>query len=203
MEIKGSDCMKIVFGGAFNPVTNAHMKVYQFLTKKYPNASFIFLPVSSAYTKSDLASNYHRVNMLELAVKDLPKATISNLEINDSDFKGTYQSLIRLSDKYEEEIYFVVGADNLESIDKWINAPGIVSEFKIIVLGRDNIDVDKIISEKPLLQEFSENIIRFDDFNVEISSTQFRDNFNQELVPKSVYEYVIDNGLYRGENDVS
>ena len=195
--------MKIVFGGAFNPITNAHIKVYQYLIEKYPNASFIFLPVSSAYTKSDLASNFHRVSMLELVTEGLPKASISKLEIDDSDFKGTYQSLIRLSDKFEEDIYFVVGADNLKNIDKWINASGILSEFKIIVLGRNNIDVDKIIEEKPLLQEFADNIIRYDDFNVDISSTLFRNNFDKTLVPEKVFEYIIENGLYRGEDDVS
>ncbi len=56
--------MKIVFGGAFNPVTNAHIKVYEYLNSKLAADEFIFLPVSSNYAKSDLVSNNHRIMML-------------------------------------------------------------------------------------------------------------------------------------------
>ncbi|MCF7925928.1 MAG: adenylyltransferase/cytidyltransferase family protein, partial [Candidatus Izimaplasma sp.] len=131
--------MQIVFGGAFNPVTNAHIEIYHFLKQEFPQATVTFLPVSSAYTKSSLASNYHRLNMLRLALGHYEDVTISTLEMNDSDFLGTYQSLIRLSDLDDEEIYFVMGADNLKYLDQWKNAAGLLSEFKFIILGRDGI----------------------------------------------------------------
>ena len=136
--------MKVIFGGAFNPVTTAHIKVCEYVLNKVNAKEFIFLPVSSAYTKSDLASNYHRLNMLKLATKNCDKALVSSLEIEDNDFLGTYKSLIRFYDKYEDDIAFVIGADNLELMDKWINIEGILSEFKIIVLGRDNIDINQM-----------------------------------------------------------
>ena len=71
--------MKVIFGGAFNPVTNAHIAVYQYVIKKVKSEEFIFLPVSSAYTKSMLASNYHRLNMLELALEDFKNVRVSEL----------------------------------------------------------------------------------------------------------------------------
>ena len=85
--------MIVVFGGAFNPVTNGHTEVYKYVNKNFTDIRFVFLPVSSAYTKSDLASNYHRLNMLKLATKEYDNCVISDLEISDSDFLGTYQSL--------------------------------------------------------------------------------------------------------------
>ena len=158
--------MKVIFGGAFNPVTNAHIKVCQYIQQKMDVEEFIFLPVSSAYTKSDLASNYHRLNMLKLATKNCDKALVSSLEIEDNDFLGTYKSLIRFYDKYEDDIAFVIGADNLELMDKWINIEGILSEFKIIVLGRDNIDINQMIDENDVLNKYKDNFIIFKDFNV-------------------------------------
>jgi nicotinate-nucleotide adenylyltransferase len=184
-------------------VTNAHIKVYEFVNDKFCNAKFVFLPVSSAYTKSELASNYHRVNMLEMALNDKSNVSISGIEISDSDFLGTYQSLIRISDRYNDEVAFVVGADNLINMNKWINVEGILSEFKIIVLGRDNIDAKSVILGNKVLKRFISSFILFEDFNVDISSTEFRNSFNRSLVPNNVYEYIIENELFRGDDDVS
>ena len=109
--------MKVVFGGAFNPVTNAHIKLYEHIMKNLDVTEFIFLPVSNAYTKSELVSNYHRLAMLKLALKDYPDVDICEMEMDDSNFLGTYQSLIRIADNYDDDVAFVVGADNLINMD--------------------------------------------------------------------------------------
>jgi len=191
--------MKIVFGGAFNPVTNAHIEVYKYVMGKMNVDEFIFLPVSNAYTKSELTSNFHRLKMLELAVKDYDNISISKLEIEDSDYLGTYQSLIRLSDKYNTEIAFVVGADNIINMDKWINVEAILSEFKIIILRRNKIDINKLINEDKVLNKYKNSFIIYEDFEIDVSSTNFRESFNKEFLNNDVYEYIVKNNLYRGE----
>lgn len=193
--------MRIVFGGAFNPVTIGHMRIVEFLKRQYPHCKFTFLPVSSAYTKRSLASNFHRLNMLKLAIEGLENVNVSDLELNDPDFLGTYQSLIRLSDLYDEEIYFVMGADNLETVDKWINASGLLSEFKFIVLSRNTINIKKKIEQHALLSKFAENFILYNNFDVKVSSTKFRETFNPKFVPKKVYDYIVENNLYGGDLD--
>ncbi len=195
--------MIIVFGGAFNPVTNAHMEVCNFAINKYPEATFMFLPVSNLYTKSYLESDYHRLNMLKLATNSCKNVVVSEIEMEDSDFLGTYQSLIRISDNYSEDVYFVVGADNIINMEKWINVEGILSEFKIIVLGRGDIDIKQFILANKVLQRHQNSFIIFEDFKVDISSTNFRLTFDQSMVPKVVYDYIIENELYRGDDDVS
>ena len=191
--------MKIVFGGAFNPVTNAHIEVYKYVMSKMDASEFVFLPVSNAYTKSELVSNFHRKNMLEIAIKDYKNISICDLELEDSDYLGTYQSLIRLSDKFNTDIAFVVGADNLLKMYEWINIEGILSEFKIIVLGRNGIDINKIINKDIVLNKHSKSFIIYEDFKLNISSTSFRETFNKELINTKVYEYILKNKLYRGE----
>jgi nicotinate-nucleotide adenylyltransferase len=191
--------MKIIFGGAFNPITNAHIKVYEFVKEHIEFQEFIFLPVSSLYTKSDLASDYHRLNMLKLGLKDKEKVRISELELNDSDFLGTYQSLIRFSDGEQTKIGFVIGADNLLNMHMWINIEGILSEFTIIVLGRNGIDIKAIINDNPTLKKFSSSFLIFEEFKEDISSTEFRKTFDASQVPQCVYDYIIENGLYKDE----
>ena len=188
--------MKVIFGGAFNPVTKAHMMVYEYVTNKLDVEEFIFLPVSSAYTKSDLASNYHRTNMLQLATEQFSNVRVSELEMNDSDFLGTYQSLIRFSDSEQVEIGFVVGADNLIGMEHWINIEGILSEFKIIVLARNNLNIDSLIRNNPVLEKHRSSFVICDDFNVEISSTSFRETMDKSNVPEEVFAYIEENKLY-------
>ena len=193
--------MKVIFGGAFNPVTNAHIAVYQYVIKKVKSEEFIFLPVSSAYTKSMLASNYHRLNMLELALEDFKNVRVSELEMNDSDFLGTYQSLIRFSDGENCQLGFVIGADNLIDMEHWINIEGILSEFKIIVLGRNGLDINALITKNTVLNKYKSSFIICDDFNMDISSTNFRETMDKDKVPRKVFEYIIDNGMYQGDDD--
>lgn len=188
--------MKIIFGGAFNPVTNAHIKVYHYVNSKVDVDEFIFLPVSSAYTKSDLASNYHRKNMLQLATSEFKNVRVSELEMNDSDFLGTYQSLIRFSDSENVDIGFVVGADNLIGMEHWINVEGILSEFKIIVLARNGLDIESLIKDNAVLNRYYSNFVICDDFDVKISSTDFRKSLDQTQVPDSVFKYIKENELY-------
>ena len=194
--------MKIVFGGAFNPVTNAHIKVYQFITKELDCDEFIFLPVSNAYTKSELVSNYHRVNMLKIATKQFNDVSISKLEIDDINYLGTYQSLIRLCDSNNCDITFVIGADNLKNMHKWINIKGILSEFKIIVLGRNGIDIDLAIRSNPILEKHRSNFNIYEKFNIDFSSTVFRKTFDKSQLNDEVYQYIVNHKLYRGDENV-
>jgi len=188
--------MRVVFGGAFNPVTKAHMDVYHFLKEQIDFSEFIFLPVSSAYTKSELASNYHRLNMLELVTSKFADIEVSKLEIDDSDFLGTYQSLIRLYDKKEDELAFVVGADNLINMHKWINIEGILSEFQVIVLGRNGLDIEELIREREVLDKHRSRFLVFEDFSRNISSTTFRETLNKDDVEEEVFDYILENKLY-------
>lgn len=193
--------MKVIFGGAFNPVTKAHIEVFKYVTNKVDAEEFIFLPVSNSYTKSELVSNYHRLNMLNLAINGFENVRVSELEMNDSDFLGTYQSLIRFSDGENCELGFVIGADNLIGMEHWINIEGILSEFKIIVLSRNGLNIKKVIDENEVLKRHLNNFIICDDFNVDISSTSFRETLNKEDVVDDVYEYIMQNGLFQQDED--
>ena len=190
--------MIIVFGGAFNPPTIAHLAIYHHILKHLPCSNFIYLPVSNLYTKRSLASNFHRLEMLKLMIKDLPKASISTMEFDDSDYLGTYQSLIRFQDNYpNEEIVFVIGADNLAKLHKWINAESLLSDFRFVVINRSHTDIKKAIMDNPALTKHIDNFIILPDFDIEISSTTFRENFDQSLVTDEVYHYIQIHQLYR------
>ncbi len=189
----------IVFGGAFNPPTKAHLEIYHHVQKELAPEKFIFLPVSSLYTKRSLASNQHRLQMLRLMIDGLDNAEISTIEFDDSDYSGTYQSLIRLQEHYpNQELCFLVGADNLPTLDKWINANSLLTEFRFVVVNRRENDILRTIREHPFLKEHEKQFLILPDFNIDVSSTVFRATFDQKMVTQPVFEYIQAHGLYRG-----
>ncbi len=189
--------MHVVYGGAFNPPTIAHLEVFYYIDDRLPVTRFTYLPVSSAYTKSSLVSNYHRLKMLELMTKSVDKIVISDLEMRDELFEGTYQSLVRLSDDSREEVAFVIGADNVSDLSDWKMASSLLGEFKLIVLGRNGIDVRTIIDSDDFLSKYRDNFIVLDDFNCDVSSTAFRDTLDPSMVHEDVYQYIVDQDLYK------
>ncbi|MDD4069406.1 MAG: nicotinate (nicotinamide) nucleotide adenylyltransferase [Candidatus Izemoplasmatales bacterium] len=196
---KGCDTMVVVFGGAFNPPTIAHKEIYFLIDKVIGFDHFIFLPVSNKYNKSTLINDEYRIEMLKILIKDLPKAQLSLLEIDDFNYLGTYESLKRLSDKFpNEEIAFIIGSDNLVNIKRWINSRRLVSEFRFIVINRNHQDATKIIEKDPLLSENRDNFRIVSGFKQYVSSTAFRDSLDPYYVTEEIYQYIMEKDLYRG-----
>ncbi|MBN2540786.1 MAG: nicotinate (nicotinamide) nucleotide adenylyltransferase [Bacilli bacterium] len=188
--------MVVVFGGAFNPPTVAHKEIYYHIQKSLDFSRFIYLPVSSLYTKSSLVSNVHRRKMLELMTEDMGKASVSDLEMEDSDFLGTYHSLLRIQEQYNDEVAFVIGADNLKNIHNWKHATSLLSEFKFIIINRNNINIKSYLESDKHLKDYKDNFIVLPNFDMNISSTMFRESFNPEYVPNVVFEYIMSQELY-------
>jgi nicotinate-nucleotide adenylyltransferase len=191
--------MVVVFGGAFNPPTLAHKEIYYLIEKKVGFDHFIFLPVSNKYNKSTLIPDNYRIDMLSLLINELPKASLSLLEIDDRNYLGTYESLKRLQAEYsDQEVAFIIGSDNLVKIKRWINADALIKEFKFIVINRNKQDANKIIEKDPDLSACKENFQVIPGFNQYISSTAFRDSLDPSYVPDEIYQYIMEKDLYRG-----
>jgi nicotinate-nucleotide adenylyltransferase len=192
------NAMIAVFGGAFNPPTVAHKAICQHVMEHLEVKEFIFLPVSSLYTKRSLASNFHRLQMLKEMTSGLAHVSVSAMELDDPDYYGTYQSLVRIQERHpEDEIVFVIGADNLAKLHKWINANVLVAEFRFVVINRDRLDLDAVFAANPFLSQHRSSFILLPDFDSPVASTSFRETFDPALVTPEVLEYVRTHQLYR------
>ncbi|HOE12984.1 MAG TPA: adenylyltransferase/cytidyltransferase family protein, partial [bacterium] len=77
-----------VFGGTFNPIHIAHLALAQAALETLDLKEVIFVPAGEPPHKrsqADLAHAEHRYRMVQLAVTDNPRFTVSRFEI---DFKG-------------------------------------------------------------------------------------------------------------------
>ena len=79
-----------------------------------------------------------------------------------------------------------MGADYFDYLDKWIMADKLIEEFKFIIITRKGYDVSELIKEKYNNKD-NFTILEID---FPISSTDFRENKNKEILLVEVYEYI-------------
>ena len=188
--------MLIVYGGSFNPPTNAHYEIAHYLIKKYNPSHFIFAPVGNPYGKKNLVRFKHRYNMLKLICDQLEYASITDYENNES-YEGTVSLLQHLETQYEELPYFVLGTDNVFTLDKWINYELLLKRYRFIVIIRGNADVDAFLKQHSVLKHYQANFIIESDFpHLEVSSSLYREGGHEEMISKEVNDYIKKNKLY-------
>ncbi len=187
--------MHIVYGGSFNPPTKAHFEVYRYLKRKLPVEKFTFLPVGGAYDKESLRYDEHRFKMLKVMTEGYDDIHVSDIELTDTTFQGTYESLKRLR-KNDERLAFVIGADNLPTLHRWKNIHKMLTDFEFVVLNRKDADLDRIINRDHFLKHYRERFIVFEDFDMPLSSSDYRKTQNDELITPRVLEYIKQHNLY-------
>ena len=194
--------MKIgVYGGSFNPIHIMHKEIVTSLLNKGYVDKIVLLPTGNYYKKSNLLDGKYRMKMLELAFKDDKR-----VEINDYEFKNnlisTYRSLDYLQSVYkDDDLYFIMGADNLKGFDTWKKYDYILDTYNLIIIDRD-ID-------------YKEELKRYDGYKGEIviasnvvtnsvSSSEIRDYYYNNVefdyskyLDKSVYDYINEKGFYK------
>lgn len=186
-----------IYGGTFDPVHFGHLLTAQSLFEKRDLEKIIFIPCSISPHKQDIISSnpLHRLNMLKLAVKDIPYFEISNYEIQKGSISYTIDTLRHLSDFYEN-IELIIGYDNLAVFDKWYKADEILEIAKLVVMKRVS-DFDTNQNHK-----YFDKAVIVDTPTIEISSTEIRNRVNQGLsinfmMPEKVSDYIYKNGIYR------
>jgi len=194
-----------VFGGSFNPPINSHISLAKQIIEKCDIIEkLIFVPVSTKYQKSKLASDEHRYNMLKLICDNEDKLEVSDIELIQDKQLYTIETLDLLREQYGEEyeIWFVMGTDNLKEVDTWNSPERLLKEYKIIVLERESDKLDDLIKVNKLLEKYKESLIKIEGIDkVFLSSTMIREKIKngenvEQFIDENVLEYIRENNLY-------
>ena len=196
--------MKIgMFGGSFNPPTKAHMYLAKETIKKYNLDKLVFVPVSNRYNKKDLADEKHRYNMLDLLCSKYEKIDVSDIEFSIKENLSAIDIFKILSEKYKkDELYFIIGMDNLEKIHTWKDWETLISSYKFIVLERGNVLVKDFVKNSLLLKNYKININSIkNQKKVDCSATYIRENIEnwekvKNYISKKIYKYIKENNIY-------
>ncbi len=176
-----------VYIGSFNPVHNGHIKLLNYLLDNNYIDKVLVVATGNYWDKNDLVDLKDRINMLKFFETD--KIIIDDKHNNH---EYTYELMRELSKDYNDELYLIIGADNVISFDKWMNYEELLN-YKIIVMNRNNIDVNSYIAKYN-----TPNFIVINDFDfIPVSSTEIRNNLDNEYLDKRVLEYIRVNNLYK------
>jgi len=184
----------IVFGGAFNPPTIAHLNIIKKLLSIYKGSQILLLPVGNDYSKPELIDIKHRMQMLKILTMNSKNTQVSDLEANRK-YQGTLASLKELG-TIDDDIRFVIGSDNLARIKKWIKYEELLTTYPLIIMNRKGS-----LSEEEVNSLFADvkHQFTFIDFDEDISSTEAREHPEKrsELLTDEVHQYILKNHLYK------
>lgn len=194
----------VVFGGSFNPPLNSHFSLAEQIVNEYEEVDkVLFVPVNNYYNKPGLLGNEHRYNMLKLVVDKNPNFGISRVELDSSRPLFTIETMELLSKEYPDyDMLFTIGSDNLKEIHTWEKAEELVTKYKILVLERDEDNMDEIITSNDFLIKHKDSFIKVkNNVRSNLSSTFVRNKINEGksiryLTPDEVVFYIEENNLY-------
>ncbi|HEX3073007.1 MAG TPA: nicotinate-nucleotide adenylyltransferase [Ignavibacteriales bacterium] len=190
--------MKVgVFGGTFDPIHNGHLITAQAVKEIRGLDKIIFIPCYISPHKIDMftASDGHRLNMINLAIKDIPYFEASPIEIDNQEISYTVDTLRELKKNYEE-LELIIGYDNILKFDTWKSPDEIMNLAKLIVLKRKvDASLSRAMNKYFGMAEFVDTPV------IEISATEIRRRVKRNLpinflVPPQVASYIQENKLY-------
>ena len=200
-----------ILGGAFDPPTLGHIALAKFVLDASKTFDEVWLmPCNKHMYNKKMASAEHRLEMCRIAASVDPRIKVFDYEIKHNLRGETYNLVKRLQNedfaKHEYDFSIIVGMDNANTFDKWVNAKELERMIRFVVVSRQGVKRDEKVNwylNAPHIYMVAETNIP------ETSSTDARELLRVpslcgkmvpvllELIDKNVYKYVVDNRLYK------
>lgn len=183
-----------LFGSSFNPPHIAHMQIVEYL-KKLNFDKVILVPTGNPNHKKIDIKLTDRIDLVKAFASEC-QVEVSYHEIENS-FEYTVESLEYLNFKSDDNIYFTIGADSLNTLPTWDYFEKLKEMVSFVIFNRQGVELNQDV-----LKQISYQLIDFTP--TDVSSTELRINLQQQLLPKSVYEIIKSRNLYvkHEEDDV-
>ncbi|MDY4588621.1 MAG: nicotinate (nicotinamide) nucleotide adenylyltransferase [Oscillospiraceae bacterium] len=188
-----------IFGGAFDPVHNGHVRLAEEAVKQLKLRRLLIIPTYvSPHKHTDLAPFEDRAEMCRRAFGHIPGAEVSDIEVRLGGTSYTINTVRALKEIYpDEQLFLLIGGDMLFSFDKWYKYESLLKETKVCAAARESdslADMMEYANELGRIKVFPTQVI-------EMSSTEVRKTAAQGgdisgMVPGGVAEYIREKGLY-------
>ncbi len=196
-----------IFGGTFDPPHLGHLILACEVHFQLNLDRLLWMLTPSPPHKQDreISPLAHRRRLVELAIRDNPNFELSLVE---AERPGPHYSVDTVRIVRERnlgaEIIFLMGGDSLKNLHTWHRLDEFISACdEIGVMRRPNDEIDSATLSKKV--EGLEAKIRIVNAPLlEIASREIRRRVRKKLparyyLPSEVYEYILEEGLYRGE----
>ena len=198
-----------ILGGTFNPVHAGHVAIAQAVLKaRHEVEQLVCMPnhIPAYKEESAIVDGSMRMDMLRLAMAQIPKVSVSDFELKRDGYTYTVDTFTRLKKLYPKlTIEFVIGDDSLFQMHKWYEFEQLADLCEILVVARSE-QRDTI---EAYFREFCTKYPAFHISYVEmpqvpVSSSEIRARIAkgesiQGLVPKDVLQYIEAHALYKQE----
>ncbi len=195
-----------ILGGTFNPIHIGHLLMAEH-AREYAGLDYIIImPSGISYLKANtgVLPGEVRLKMVDLSIADNPYFLSSDIEILREGNTYTYETLLQLKELYQSaDFYFIVGADSLFSMERWVKPDIIFENCTILAAGRNNASEEELLQKKQYLEEqYHAKIMLMDFPEIEISSTHIRQCVQDKksiryMVKEEVLNYIEENHLYQ------
>ena len=195
-----------IMGGSFDPIHLGHLVVANEVLNIYKLDEIIFVPSGNPPHKNGLKANsFHRLLMVNMAVLSNDKFSVSDFEIKSLEKSYTLNTLREFRKLYDDsELYFITGTDAVIDLPNWYEPEEILKLCRFIAVSRPGMSIEEVNDKiNEIKKRFGGNIELLQVPMLQISSTNLRERFKmgisaKYLLPESVEQYIIKNGLYKG-----
>ncbi len=128
-----------LYFGTFNPIHVGHLIIANYMVdnSSLDEIWMVVSPHNPLKKKKNLLEDYHRLEMVRIAVEDNIKLRASNIEFDLPKPSYTVFTLQSLREKHpEHEFSLIMGEDNLRTLHKWKNFEYILDNFDLYVYPR-------------------------------------------------------------------
>lgn len=132
--------MKVgLYFGTFNPIHIGHLIIANYMVDNtdLDEVWLVVSPQNPLKEKKSLLADYHRLELVRIAIDDNFNLRASDIEFGLSKPSYTATTLAYLKEKYpEREFALIMGEDNLRTLHKWYNYEHILEQHQIYVYPR-------------------------------------------------------------------
>ena len=204
--------MKIgIMGGTFDPIHNGHLMLGETAYHQYQLDKVWFMPNGNPPHKkqTNIGTNaLKRMEMVKLAIEDKEYFMLQDYEVKKESVSPTYQTLAHFKEIYPDDtFYYIIGADSLFSIERWLHPELIFPNCIILAACRDEVNSSEEMNRQIeyLCEKYNAKIRFLASPLVDVSSSELRKMMKEKrlftgLIPQKVEEYITKEGLYGPED---
>lgn len=197
-----------LMGGTFDPIHNAHLSLAECALKSLSLDEIWFLPAAVPYLDKHAVTSFtDRLRMTELAAAGHKNFRVSGIEGERTGNTYTADTLRILKQRCPDtEFHFILGADQLYSLESWHEIEVI---FQLAVLTAAEREQSGLSDHRGfreriryLREHYNARIETLSFPEMDISSTEIRrlaaaGEDLRGLVPEAVRDYILKNRLYQ------
>lgn len=198
----------VLFGGSFDPIHKGHTCVAVAALTQLNADQLIFIPAKQSPLKktSPLASDAHRLTMIQHAIAELKDCSVDDCEFKRPAPSYTLDTIkaFRHSLQQKAELFWLVGADTLPELPHWYRIEELMQLCHLVIMTRGGYETPNFSQYETLwgekrVHELKKHMIRTP--MIEMSSSEIRSKLQQQedasdhLHPK-VLDYIRQHHLY-------